>query len=144
MIVIIMAKILTMVNLFLCIFLFLKKRNINSPFQFFFLTLAGIVVWPSLFDPINAIIDFHVFADPIYLGTYDFVKVQLIVSTYLVIFVVLELFFWEQKTISLVGSGEKLNFELFLPFAFLIFVLIYAVLKAVSYTHLTLPTICSV
>ena len=87
------AKIIVLANLFCAIFLFLYKSRQNSPFQFFYLTLAGLVIWPGLFEEVGRLIDFHPFATPLFLTAEGFLLVHSLILVHLIIFMSLELLF---------------------------------------------------
>lgn len=61
-----LAILLILVNAALSLWLFARKRAINSPFQYFYLLLFGLGVFPSLFDLAPGSYDFHPYASPIY------------------------------------------------------------------------------
>lgn len=63
----ILAIALIAFNCALCLHLFVRKRRINSPFQFFYLLLLGLGLFPGFWDLQPGVYDIHPYSPPIFL-----------------------------------------------------------------------------
>lgn len=88
---ILLAIFMIVFNCATCIYLFIRKRQINSPFQFFYLLLLGLAVYPAFFDLQTGAYEVHAYAAPIYLEPAVVLGVHTKLAVMLLTFVVLEL-----------------------------------------------------
>lgn len=89
---IILAILLITMNCSLCIILFVWKRRINSPFQYFYLLLLALGVFPSFYDLQEGSYQFHPLAPPIYISPVIIFSVHLKIAAMLLTFLLLEAF----------------------------------------------------
>jgi hypothetical protein len=85
-----LAGLLIGFNSAICLLLFIRKRRINSPFQFFYLLLFGLGVFPSFFDLQVGTYEFHPFAPPIYLTPDTIMAVHAKIAAMLLTFALFE------------------------------------------------------
>lgn len=85
------AILLVAFNSALCIYMFARKRAINSPFQFFFLALLAVGIFPSFFDLQVGVYEIHPFAPSIYLTPEVIGIVHLKIAAMLATFIAFDL-----------------------------------------------------
>lgn len=78
-------------NCALCIYLFVRKRRINSPFQFFYLLVLGLAVFPGFWDLQTGAYEIHPYAPTMYLTPGVVLSVHAKIAAILLTFVALEL-----------------------------------------------------
>lgn len=81
---------LLLCNSALTLYLFSEKRRINSPFQFFYLLLFGLVITPGFFDLSPEMRHFHPWAPPIYVSADLVFNAHLTIGAILLLFVLFE------------------------------------------------------
>lgn len=85
-----LALLLIAFNALACLWLFRRKRAINSPFQYFYLLLFGLGVFPSFFDLSPGSYAFHPYAAPIYLTPAMLVAIHAKIAAMMIAFVLLD------------------------------------------------------
>lgn len=61
--------------------------------QFFYMTLLAIVIFPNIFQDVDYYIDFHPFGRVFYFSASDYAAINLLVFTYLLVFIAVEIIF---------------------------------------------------
>lgn len=81
---------LLLCNSALTLYLFFQKRVINSPFQFFYLLLFGLVIAPGFFDLSPEMRQFHPWAPPLYVSADLVFNAHLVIAAILLLFALFE------------------------------------------------------
>ncbi|MEO5973498.1 MAG: hypothetical protein ABIP91_09090 [Sphingomicrobium sp.] len=88
----VLAYLLVAFNSLLSIYLFVQKRRLSSPFQFFYLMLFSLSIFPSFLDIQTGPFTFHPFAPPIYLSPRLVATAHSKIAVMLMLFVLFERF----------------------------------------------------
>ena len=101
----ILAYSLISINALLCLTLFLRKRQVNSPFQVFFLLLMLIAILPGYGHVDIGIIQFHPFSPPMLIDSAIISKAHFIILGFLVTFLFFDLI-WPSRPLKLVVAEK--------------------------------------
>lgn len=118
--ILVLAKLMAMFNVYLGVLLFMRRRQQGSPFQFFYLMLVSVVLWPDIFQPTDLVVDFHPLGNIFFYSTNDYIKTQIISFLYLICFLVFESVIPSKPTPLKFNTHDHNNFLVFLPIAILI------------------------
>lgn len=108
-----MAYLLVAFNSFLSIYLFIQKRRLNSPFQFFYLLLFSLAIFPSFLDIQTGPYTFHPFAPPIYLSPRLVTDSHAKIAAILLLFVFFERFFGRNSGTPIELPKMDLRFNIY-------------------------------
>lgn len=100
---IVLAIALVAINSLICTYLFVRKCEANSPFQFFYLSLLSLVMLPAFLDTSTGYFVYHPFAPPIQLSP------ELIFNAHLKILPMVIIFFVTEKVLDLKFGTSPIN-----------------------------------
>jgi len=126
----ILAYSLVSINSLMCLVLFLRKRQVNSPFQVFFLFLMLVAILPGYAHVDLGIIQFHPFSPPLLIDGETIAKAHFVILGFLAGFLFLDLI-WPSQPLKLIVAEKyrtSLGFYWVIP-ALIIGVSLFAVYR---------------
>lgn len=101
----ILAYILVSLNCFICVSLFLRKRQRNSPFQVFFLLLLLISILPGYSHVALGVVQFHPFSPALLIDEAVIAQSHFIILGYLLAFLLFDLL-WPSPQLTIVDKEK--------------------------------------